>query len=127
VAVHDWSGRHSWESSWTMRSGLRKTRIGGIGNVLVPRRVERGEDLAVGRTGAIERGMLTTPVDPKRGGGIATFYYRLLKASFRTALASISVGRMVVEEGADRASLSLFLATRSRVTKLLALSAPSGF
>ena len=69
--VSGWSGRYSWVNSWTLRSGLGGAHIGGIRNVLVPRRVESGEDFAADGTGAIERGMLTTTVDTERGGGVA--------------------------------------------------------
>jgi len=90
--------------------GLREARIGGIGNVLVPGRMESSEDYAADRTDAIEAGMLTTTVDTERGGGIAASHDRLLKASFWTALVSTSVGRTVMEESADRAGLCLFFA-----------------
>jgi len=65
------SGRYSWVSSWTLRGGLGEAHIRGIGNVLVPRRTESGEDLAADGTAAIERGVLTTTVDTERGGGVA--------------------------------------------------------
>ena len=95
--------------SWTLRGGLREARIGGIGNILVPRRMERGEDFATDGTGAIERGVLTSTVDTERGGGVAASHDRLLKAPFRTALISTSVGGAMMEESADRASFCLFL------------------
>ena len=66
-AVSGWSGRYSWVNSWTLRGGLGGAHIGGIGNVLVPRRTEGGEDFAADGTGAIERGVLTTTVDKERG------------------------------------------------------------
>jgi len=68
-----WNSQYSWRSRWTLRGGLRKARIGGIRYVLVPGWAESGEDLAVDRTGTIERGMLTFTVDAERGGGIAIF------------------------------------------------------
>jgi hypothetical protein len=77
---------------------------------LVPSRTESGEDFAADGTGAIEGGVLATTVDAERGGGIAASYDRLLKASFRTALVSAPVGRTVMEESADRASLCLLFA-----------------
>ena len=89
---------------------MREARIGGVGNILVPGRTESGEDFAADGTGAIEGGVLATTVDAERRGGIAASYDRLLKASFRTALVSASVGRPVMEESADRASLCLFFA-----------------
>ena len=58
-------------NSWTLRGGLGGAHIGGIGNVLVPRRTDSGEDFTVDGTGAIARGMLTTTVDTERGGGVA--------------------------------------------------------
>jgi len=121
--VTGWSNRYSRGSIWTLRGGLNDVRIGGIGNVLVPGRTESGEDFAADRTGAIEEGVLTTTVDTERGGGIAATHDRLLKASFRTALVSTSVGRMVMEQSADRAGLYLFFGLRRRVTKTPALSA----
>ena len=126
MAVPSWSGGQSSGSSWTLQGGLRTARIGGIGYVFLPWWAERGEDLAAYRTGAIERGVLTTTVDTESRGGITISYYRLLKTSFRTSLVSTSVGATVVEESADRARLSLFLSKRSRVTKLPALSALRG-
>ena len=104
------SGWYSWVSSWTLRGGLGEARIVGIGNVLVPRRMESREDFAVDGTGPIERGVLTTRVDTERGGGVAVSNNRLLKAPFRTALVSTSVGGAMMEESADRASLCLFFA-----------------
>jgi hypothetical protein len=89
---------------------LRRAHIRGVGNILVPGRTESGEDFAADGASAIEGGMLATTVDAKRRGGIAASYDRLLKASFRTALVSASVGRTVMEESADRASLCLFFA-----------------
>ena len=73
---------YSWGSSWTLRGGLRKTPIGGIGNVLVPRRAESGEDFAADWIRAIKACMLTATVNAKGGGGVATSNYRVLKASF---------------------------------------------
>ena len=104
------SSRYSWVNSWTLRGGLGEARLGGIGNVLVPRRTECGEDFAADGTGGIERDVLTTTVDTERGGGVAASHDRLLKAPFRTALVSTSVGRAVMEESADWASLCLFFA-----------------
>jgi len=89
---------------------LGEAHIGGIGNTLVPRRTERGADFATDGTGAIARGVLTTAVDIERGGGVAASHNRLLKAPFRTALVSTSVGGAMMEESADLASLCLFLA-----------------
>ena len=109
-AVSGWGSRHNWRSSWTLRGGLREARIRGVGNLLVPRRTERGEDFAADRTCAIEGGVLATTVDAERWGGIAASYDRLLKASFRRALVSASVGRTVMEESADRARLCLLFA-----------------
>jgi len=97
-------------SSYTLRGGLRKARIGGIGYVLVPWWAERAEDFATDTTGAIQGGMLTTTINAERLGGITTSYNRLLKTSFWVALVSTSMGRMVVEESADWASLCLFFA-----------------
>jgi len=108
--VPGWSGRHSWVSSWALRGGLREARVGGIGNVLVPRRTEGGEDFAADGTGSIERGVLPTTVDTERRGGVAASNDRLLKAPFRTALVSTSVSGAVMEESADRAGLCLFFA-----------------
>jgi len=125
-AVPGWCSWYIRRSGWTLWGGLRKARIGGIGNVLVPGRTERGEDFAVHGTGAIEGGVLAITVDAERRGGIAASYDRLLKASFRTALVSTSVGRAVIEESADRAGLCLFFAQRSRVTKTPALPALGG-
>jgi len=102
--------RHDWRSSWTLRGGLREGRIGGVGNIMVPGRTESGEDFAADGTGAIKEGVLASTVDTDRRGGIAASYDRLLKASFRTALVGASVGRTVMEESADWASLSLFFA-----------------
>jgi len=82
----------------------------GIGNVLVSRRTESREDFAADETGSIERGVLTTTVDTERGGGVAASHNRLLKAPFRTALVSTSVGGAVMEESADWTRLCLFLA-----------------
>jgi len=108
--VPGWSGRNSRVNSWTLRGDLGGARIAGIGNVLVPRRTESGKDFAADGTGSIERGVLTSTVDTERGGGVAASHDRLLKAAFRTALVSTSVGRAVMEESADRASLCLFFA-----------------
>jgi len=105
---------------------LREAHIRGVRNVLVPGRTESGEDFAADGASAIKGGMLATTVDTKRRGGIAASYDRLLKASFRTALVSTSVGRPVMEESADRASLCLFFAQRSRVSKAPALPAVGG-
>ena len=66
-----WSTRYSWVNSWTLRRGLGEAHIGGVGNVLVPRRTESREDFAADGTGAMERGVVTTTVDTERGGGIA--------------------------------------------------------
>jgi len=84
--------------------------IGGIGNVLGPRRTESVEDFAADGTGAIERGVLTTTVDTERRGGLAASHDRHLKAPFRTALISTSVGGAMMKQSADRASLCLFFA-----------------
>jgi len=108
--VPGWSGRYGWVNSRTLRGGLGGAHIGGIGNVLVPRRMECGEDFVVDGTGAIKRGVLTTTVDAERRGGIAASHDRLLKAPFQIALIVASVGGVMVEESADRASLCLFLA-----------------
>jgi len=64
--VPGWSGRYSWVNSRTLGDGLRGAHIGGIGNVLFPRRTECGEDFAADGTGAIKRGVLTTTVDTER-------------------------------------------------------------
>ena len=104
------SGRYSSVNSWTLRGGWGEARIGGIGNILVPRRTERGEDFATDGTGVMERGVLTTAVDTGSGGGVAASHDRLLKAPFRAALVSASVGGAMMEESADRESLCLFLA-----------------
>jgi len=84
---------------------------------------ESGEDFAADGTGAMESGVLTTTVDTERRGDVAASQDRLLKAPFRTALVSISMGGAVMEGSADRASLCLFFAQRSRVTKTPPLSA----
>ena len=105
-----WSGRHSWVSSWTLRGGLGVTCMGGIGNVSVPRRTKGGEDFATDGTGAIGRGVLPTTFDTERRGGVAASHHRLLKAPFRTAQVSTSVGGVVMEESADRVGLCLFFA-----------------
>ena len=55
-----------------MRGGLRKTRIGGISDVMVPRRTESGEDFPSDRTSPVKGGMLTTTVDAERGVGVGT-------------------------------------------------------
>jgi len=89
---------------------LRKARIGGIGNILFHGKTNSGEDFAADWTGAIKGGVLATTVDAERSAGIAATYDRLLKPSFRTALVSTSVGRTVMEESADWASLYLFFA-----------------
>ena len=89
---------------------MREARIGGVGNILVPGRTESGEGFTADGTGAIKGGVLATTVDAERGGGIAASYDRLLKASFRAALVGASVGRTVMEDSADRASLCLFFA-----------------
>jgi len=108
--VPGWSGRYSRVNGWPLRGGLGGARIGGIRNVLIPRRTESAEDFAADGTGSIERGMLTTTVDTERGGGVAASHNRLLKAPFWTALVSTSVDGAVMQESADRASLCLFLA-----------------
>jgi len=54
--------------------------------------------------------MLTTTIDTGRGRGVAATHDRLLKAPFRTALSSTSVGGAMMEESGDRASLCLFFA-----------------
>jgi len=108
--VPGWSGRYSRVNGWTLRGGLGGARIGGIGNILVPRRTESGEDFAADGTGSIERGILTTTVDSERGGGVAASHNRFLNAHFWAALVSTSVGGAEMEESADRASLCLFLA-----------------
>ena len=66
-----WSGRYSWVNRWTLRGGLGRAHLGGIGNVLVPRRMESRGDFAADGTGAIEKGVVTTTVDTERGGGVA--------------------------------------------------------
>jgi len=108
--VPRWSSQDSMVSSWTLRGGLGEVRFRGIGNVLFPRRTESGEDFTADGTGAIERGVLTTPVDTMRRGGVAASHDRLLKAPIWTALVSTSVGGTVMEESADRASFCLFFA-----------------
>jgi len=105
-----WSSWYSWGSSWTLRGSLRKGRIGSIRYVLFPRWAEREEDFRVDRAGAIEGGMLPATVDAESGGSIAASNHRLLKTSFWGALVSTPVGRQVVEESADRASLVLCFA-----------------
>jgi len=57
------SGGYSRVKGLTLRGGLGGARIGGIRNVLIPTRMESGEDFAADGTGSIERGMLTTTVD----------------------------------------------------------------
>ena len=52
-AVPGWISRHVWRTSWTLRGGLRKARIGGIGHILVPGRTESREDFAADGTGAV--------------------------------------------------------------------------
>jgi len=108
--VPGWSGRYSWVNSWTFRGGLGVAHIGGVGNVLVPRRTESGENYAADGTCAIERVVLTTTVDTERRGGVAASHDRLVKAPFRTALISTSEGGAMMEESADMASLCLFFA-----------------
>jgi len=108
--VPGWGGRCSGVNSGTLSGGLGVAHIWGIGNVLVPRRTESGEDFAADGTGAIASGVLTTTVDTERRGGVAASHDRLLKAPFRTALISTSVGGAMMEESADRASLCLFFA-----------------
>jgi len=125
-AVSGWGSGHNWRSGWTLRRGFREARIGGVSNILVPGRTESGEDFAAEGTGASEGAVLATTVDAERGGGIAVSYDRLLKASIRTALVSTSVGRTVMEESADWASLWLLFAQRSRVSKAPALPALGG-
>jgi len=119
------SGRHGWGSSGTLRGCLKKGLVGGGGiwYVLVPGRVERGENFTTDRTSTIERGILTATIDAERGGGIATSYHRLLQASFRTALIIPPGGRTVVVVSADWAGLWLFFAQESRVTKMPAHAA----
>ena len=80
--VPGWRGRYSWVDSWTLRGGLGVAHVGGIWNVLVPRRMESGEDFAADGTGAIERGVLTTTVDTERREAVAASHDRLLKAPF---------------------------------------------
>ena len=106
--VSVWSGRYNWVNSWTLRGVLGEAHIGGIGNVLVPRRTESGYHLAADESGAIKRGMLPTTVDTERGGGVAATHNRLLKAPYRAALVSTSVCGAVMEESTDRAGLFLF-------------------
>ena len=65
--VSGWSGRNSWVNSWTLRGVLGEAHYRGIGNVLVPRRTESGEDFVADGTGTIKRGMLPTTVDTERG------------------------------------------------------------
>jgi len=125
-AVPGWSSRHSRGSIWTLRGSFMKARVRGICYVLVPWWAERGEDFTANWTGTIKGGMLTTTVDAERMGGIATFYYRFLKASIQTALVNTSVGGTVVEVSADWAGLCLFFAKGSKVTKTPALSALPG-
>jgi len=125
-AVSGWRSRHHLRSSGTLRGGLREARIRGVGNILVPGRTEREEDFAVDGTGTIEGFMLATTVDAERSGGIAASYDSLLKASFRTALVTASVGRTLMKESADLASLCFFFAKRGRVSKAPALSARGG-
>jgi len=108
--VPGWSGWYSWVNSWTLRGGLGVAHIWGVGNVLVPRRMESGEDFVADGTEAIEQGVLTTTVDTERRGGLAGSRHRLLKALFRTALINTSVGGVIMEESADPASLCLFFA-----------------
>jgi len=108
--VPGWSGRYSWVNSWTVGGCLGGAHIGGIGNVLVPRRTECGEHFAADGTGAMKRGVLPTTVDTERMGGVAALHDRLLKAPFWTALIGASVGGGMMEESADRASLCLFFA-----------------
>ena len=108
--VPGWSGRYGWVNCRTLGGGLGEALIGGIGNILVPRRTECGEDFVADGTGASKRGMLTTTVDTERRGGVAAPPDRFLKAPFRTALIGASVGGAMMEESADRASLSLFFA-----------------
>jgi len=69
--VPGWSRRYCWVNSRTLGGGLGGAHIGGIGNVLVPRRTECRENCAPDGTGAIKRGVLTTTVDPERRGGVA--------------------------------------------------------
>jgi len=108
--VPGWSGRYSWVNSRTLGGGLGGAHIWGIGNVLVPRRTECGEDFAADGTGAIKRGVLTTTVYTERRGGVAAPHDRVLKAPFRTALIGASVGGAMMDESADRANLCLFFA-----------------
>jgi len=69
-AVPGWRSRYDWRSSCTLRGGLRKASIGGIGNILVPGRAESGEDFSADGTGAIKGGVLATTVASERRGGI---------------------------------------------------------
>ena len=108
--VPRWSGRYSWLNRWTLGGGLGGAHIGGIGNVLVPRRMACGEEFAADGTGAIKRGVLTTTVDTERRGGVAAAHDQLLKAPFWTALIGAPVGGAMMEQSADRASLCLFFA-----------------
>jgi len=108
--VPGWGSWYSWGNSCTLRGGLGEAHLGGIGNVLVPRRMESREDLAGDGTGVIERGVLTTAVDTEKRGGVAASHDRLLKAPFRTALVSTSVAGTVMEASADWACLCLFCA-----------------
>jgi len=109
-AMPGWHSRHVWRSCWTLRGGLMKACIGGIRNILVPGRMESGEDFTAEGTGAIEAGVQATTVDAQRRGGIAASSYKLLKTTFWTALVSTSVGRTVMDESADLGSLCLFFA-----------------
>jgi len=109
-AVHGWHSRQVWRSNCTLRGGLWKARIGGIGNAVVPGRTESGEDFWADRPGAIKGGELATTVDAERMGAIAASHDRLLKAPFRPALISTSVGGAMMEESANWARLCLFFA-----------------
>jgi len=109
-AVPGWSSRYIWGSSGTLSSRFRKGHIGGIRYVLVPRKADREQDFIADRAGAIEGGMLPFTVDAESGDSIAASYHRLLKTYFRAAWVSTSMGRTVVKERADGASLCLSLA-----------------
>ena len=76
--VPGWGGRCSGVNSGTLSGGLGVAHIWGIGNVLVPRRTESGEDFAADGTGAIASGVLTTTVNTERRGGVAASHDRLL-------------------------------------------------
>jgi len=54
---------YSRVSGWSLRGGLWRVAIGGVGYVLVPRGAERRKNVAADWTGTIERGMLAITVD----------------------------------------------------------------